>query len=92
MLGDMSRFFPFLPKLPYKSKTESYKELQIVNGNVVKDVELNTQIKANKEVIKGHVNNKRVNITRKLRTSAKRSTKTKNPRKSKKTRQKNSSV
>jgi hypothetical protein len=75
--------FSFLPKLPYKSKTESYKEMQIVNGKVVKDVELDTTLKGNKEVIKGHVNNKRVNITRKLRTSTK-SKKTKNPRKSKK--------
>jgi hypothetical protein len=75
--------FSFLPKLPYKSKTESYKEMQIVNGKVVKDVELDTTLKGNKEVIKGHVNNKRVNITRKLRTSTK-SKKTKNARKSKK--------
>ena len=75
--------FSFLPKLPYKSKTESYNEMQIVNGKVVKDVELDTTLKGNKEVIKGHVNNKRVNITRKLRTSTK-SKKTKNPRKSKK--------
>lgn len=75
--------FSFLPKLPYKSKTESYKEMRIVNGKVVKDVELDTTLKGNKEVIKGHVNNKRVNITRKLRTSTK-SKKTKNPRKSKK--------
>ena len=75
--------FSFLPKLPYKSKTESYKEMRIVNGKVVKDVELDTTLKGNKDVIKGHVNNKRVNITRKLRTSTK-SKKTKNPRKSKK--------
>jgi hypothetical protein len=59
--------------------------MQIVNGKVVKDVELDTTLKGNKEVIKGHVNNKRVNITRKLRTStkSKKSNKPKNHQKSK---------
>ena len=44
-----------------------FREVQIVNGNVVKDVELSRTVDDKKEVIEGHVNNVPVEITRTLK-------------------------
>lgn len=44
-----------------------FREIRIVNGNVVKDVELSRTVDDKKEVIEGHVNNVPVEITRTLK-------------------------
>ena len=53
----------------------SYRELQIVNGQVVKNVELVEQVSQEKDVIKGNINGNPVFITRSLKRQAKRSNK-----------------
>ena len=64
----------------------SFREVQIVNGQVVKDVELVEQMGPKKEVIKGSVNGKPVFISRNLRRTRKKSStkKRSNKRSSKK--------
>lgn len=51
----------------------SYREVQIVNGQVVKNVELMEQVSPDKDVIKGNINGNSVLITRSLKRQAKRS-------------------
>ena len=51
----------------------SYREVQIVNGQVVKNVELVEQVSPEKDVIKGNINGNPVFITRSLKRQAKRS-------------------
>lgn len=51
----------------------SYRELQIVNGRVVKNVELVEQVSPEKDVIKGNINGEPVLITHNLKRQAKRS-------------------
>ena len=53
----------------------SYREVQIVNGQVVKNVELVEQVSPEKDVIKGNINGNPVFITRSLKRQAKRSNK-----------------
>ena len=53
----------------------SYRELQIVNGQVVKNVELVEQVSPEKDVIKGNINGNPVFITRSLKRHLKRSNK-----------------
>ena len=45
----------------------SFREVQIVNGQVVKDVELVEQVTPEKDVIKGNINGKPVFITHNLK-------------------------
>jgi len=45
----------------------SFREVQIVNGQVVKDVELVEQVSPEKDVIKGNINGKPVFITHNLK-------------------------
>ena len=71
----------------------SYREVQIVNGQVVKDVRLEEHVSPEKDVIKGHINGKPVFIThstrtKKQRVKAKANTKTKTKTKTKRTRTK----
>ena len=49
----------------------SYREVQIVNGQVVKNVELVEQVSPEKDVIKGNINGNPVCITRSLKRQAK---------------------
>jgi hypothetical protein len=56
----------------------SFREVHIVNGQVVKDVELVEQVSPEKDVIKGNINGKPVFITHNLkrrRSTKKRTTK-----------------
>ena len=53
----------------------SYREVQIVNGQVVKNVELVEQVSPEKDVIKGNINGNPVFITHSLKRQAKRSNK-----------------
>jgi hypothetical protein len=71
----------------------SFREVQIVNGQVVKNVELVEQVSPEKDVIKGNINGKPVFITHNLkrrrstkkRPIKKRSNKRKSKRSGKKT-------
>ena len=67
----------------------SYRELQIVNGQVVKNVELVEQVTPEKDVIKGNINGKPVLITHNLkRSNKKRQSKRKTKRKAKRSNKK----
>lgn len=44
----------------------TYREIQIVNGEVIKNVELEEQVSPEKDVIKGVINGKPVFMERKL--------------------------
>jgi hypothetical protein len=70
-----------------------FKEIQIINGNVVKNVELEEIIIDDIDLIKGHVNNIPVNISLKLKDKkgiingdVEKSRKSKKSKKSKKSR------
>ena len=49
----------------------SYREIQIVNGKLVKNVELEEKVSPEKDVIKGYIDGKPVFMTRNLRRSNK---------------------
>jgi len=52
--------------------TGTYREIQIVNGQIVKNVELEEQVSPEKDVIKGSIDGKPVFMERKLRLTKRR--------------------
>ena len=44
-----------------------FKEIQIVNGEIVKDIELEQRTDGQKEIISGHINSKHIEIIHELK-------------------------
>jgi len=53
----------------------TFSEVEIVNGNVIKDIELEKKIENNKVVTKGYINGHPIKITRKNKNKNKRKNK-----------------
>ena len=59
---------PSIMQIPKNNRiaNTSFKEIEIVNGNIVKDIELNKETDSNKEVIKGYINDRPVIMIRRF--------------------------
>jgi hypothetical protein len=53
----------------------TFSEVEIVNGNVINDIELEKKIENNKVVTKGYINGQPIKITRKNKNKNKRKNK-----------------
>lgn len=60
-------FFYYIMNGPIQSGNIVFREIQVVNGNIVKDVELVREIDSKNDVIEGHVNNIPIIVVRKLK-------------------------
>lgn len=69
---------------PFVLGNSVFREIQIVNGNVVRDVELVREADSKKEIIEGHINNVPVEFVREIKKSHKKTNKKKSAKVAKK--------